>query len=518
MCRRVSSFLVLVSVVVAVRGLAQCTPGPNQVAIFKDSDYKNTCRVHGPGNYPSPAAMSFPNDEMSAVRLGPGAQVILCEHENYGGTCETFVSSDANFGNNPIRHDRVSSMKVFAGPPPTCTPVANQVSLFEHAVYASGQCVSIGVGEYPTPAAMGFGNDVLSSIKVGAAVEVVLCKDATYLNDCQLFTADNPKLEDTRIGNDTVSSLVVRPRGQSPCLPAAGQVSVYMHRDFEGPCKVLSEGGFETLPADVRNDSISSARVGGAVQLVGCVDARYQRDCERFIADVGNFASTRVGNDRISSLRVEKRGFMDCVPGSNQVSLYQHVNYVAPCSIREKGDYPNLDAIGLPEGGISSLRVGTNAQVCACLGASFNGTCRGFSADDPDLRDNGAMNDGISSVKVQSPGAACTPAPPQGFREVQITNCHSDRRPVNIWTREAGGNWIQVHTLAAQWSGHSCPAGSPHVVKLKAGVYTDVVAVDPGMLTCNGRNDPTLGNCKKSFFDRPLLGQADGLIATLQIN
>src|SRR5688572_20829260 len=133
----------------AGQAFAACVPGPNQVAIFEHSSYGGTCKVLNPGSYPNPAAMTFPNDRMSSIKLGTGAHAILCEHDSYAGTCELFAGGDSDFGNNPIRHDRVSSMKVFAGPPPPCNPAADQVSLYDQPNYAAGICTTVNLGEYP---------------------------------------------------------------------------------------------------------------------------------------------------------------------------------------------------------------------------------------------------------------------------------------------------------------------------------------------------------------------------------
>ena len=61
---------------------AQCVPGPNQIAIFEHDSFRGSCRVLEAGSYARPAAMGFPNDKMSSVRLGANVQAILCEHDN----------------------------------------------------------------------------------------------------------------------------------------------------------------------------------------------------------------------------------------------------------------------------------------------------------------------------------------------------------------------------------------------------------------------------------------------------
>jgi len=96
-------------------------------------------------------------------------------------------------------------------PLPECHPGPNQAALYVDADY-SGQCVVREVGQYPNPGAIGLPNDAISSLRVGANVQVVLCRDDNYGGFCETFTADDPNLTDNPIGNDQVSSARVEPR------------------------------------------------------------------------------------------------------------------------------------------------------------------------------------------------------------------------------------------------------------------------------------------------------------------
>lgn len=93
-------------------GGGSCSPGTNQVALYVDSNYAGQCVVKGLGNYSNPGAIGLPNDSISSIKIGSGAKAVLCEHDNYGGTCETFTTSDSNLGDNAIGNDRVSSALV----------------------------------------------------------------------------------------------------------------------------------------------------------------------------------------------------------------------------------------------------------------------------------------------------------------------------------------------------------------------------------------------------------------------
>lgn len=89
-----------------------CNPDANQVALFVDANYSGQCVVKGIGQYSNPSSIGLPNDSISSVKVGGNVKAILCEHDNYQGTCETFTGDDANLTDNSIGNDRVSSAKV----------------------------------------------------------------------------------------------------------------------------------------------------------------------------------------------------------------------------------------------------------------------------------------------------------------------------------------------------------------------------------------------------------------------
>lgn len=95
-----------------------------------------------------------------------------------------------------------------------CVPVlldADEVALFEHADYC-GLYTILGPGDYPMPAAFGFYDDRVSSIRVGKNTAVLACEDVDYGGACQVLAEDTPNLSVTAVGNDRLSSLRVASR------------------------------------------------------------------------------------------------------------------------------------------------------------------------------------------------------------------------------------------------------------------------------------------------------------------
>jgi len=89
-----------------------CTPNADQVALFVDANYSGQCVVKGIGEYSNPDAIGLPNDSISSLKVGSSVRAVLCEHDGFQGTCETFTGNDPSLVDNRIGNDRVSSVKV----------------------------------------------------------------------------------------------------------------------------------------------------------------------------------------------------------------------------------------------------------------------------------------------------------------------------------------------------------------------------------------------------------------------
>ncbi|PZR93127.1 MAG: hypothetical protein DLM67_14025, partial [Candidatus Nephthysia bennettiae] len=97
------------------------------------------------------------------------------------------------------------------------------------------------------------------------------------------------------------------------------------------------------------------------------------------------------------------------------------------------------------------------------------------------------------------------PPPTATASAIDVTNCHVERRTVNIWQRDrtAGGAWTNLGSLPAQYDqSGNCPDGSPFVVNLQDGHQYEFAAVDPENGNCGGRSDPNaadyVGDCSRS--------------------
>ena len=190
-------------------------------------------------------------------------------------------------------------------PPPSNCPInADQIALFMDDDYR-GRCVVKNVGEYPNPGAIGLPNDSISSVKVGSNVKAVLCKHDGF-NDCETFEHDDNHLGDNHIGNDQVSSVKVE-RRESSCPINADQVALFEHDNFRGRCVVKGIGEYPNPPAmGFPNDTASSIRIGSNVKAILCKHDGFN-DCETFEHDDSHLSDNHIGNDQLSSLKVQRR-------------------------------------------------------------------------------------------------------------------------------------------------------------------------------------------------------------------
>ncbi len=101
----------------------------------------------------------------------------------------------------------------------TPNPGTRETVLFANKNYG-GNCVKLGVGEYPNPSYLGsVGNDNTRSVRVGGEVKAVLCRDDNYQGGCDEVTSDVPDLTTRAIGSQT-SSVKVQLR-KPPSLPSS---------------------------------------------------------------------------------------------------------------------------------------------------------------------------------------------------------------------------------------------------------------------------------------------------------
>lgn len=165
-----------------------------------------------------------------------------------------------------------------------CEPGPNEVTLYQHGDYR-GSCSVLGLGYYQDAAAMRMKNDSVSSIKVGANVEIVVSKHSfrgntgaykkrfmKYTGNVEeVITSSQSSLKRTRVGNDSISSVGVRLKKEvkvfepGDCYPGdnSNSIALYQHPGFKGNCRLLDLGSYKnSTEMNFKNDSVSSIEFG----------------------------------------------------------------------------------------------------------------------------------------------------------------------------------------------------------------------------------------------------------------
>ncbi len=113
--------------------------------------------------------------------------------------------------------------------------------------------------------------------------------------------------------------------------------------------------------------------------------------------------------------------------------------------------------------------------------------------------------------KTLPPPSGSGTKPPPGVKELDVTNCISQQRPLEMWVDDvtAGSGWVDEGTLDTQWTAvNGCPStGSPWVFKPTTGHSYIVRAIDFTVPGCDGIDVSTCIRGTTSF-----VGDAKGVV------
>ena len=92
-----------------------CSENPSDTEIFAYSDvnFTGTCVKISKIGYQSPNMDKFgiPNDSISSIKVGSKVRVVVCEHNDYKGKCQSLLGNEGNLVNSYIGNDSISSIK-----------------------------------------------------------------------------------------------------------------------------------------------------------------------------------------------------------------------------------------------------------------------------------------------------------------------------------------------------------------------------------------------------------------------
>ena len=178
---------------------------------------------------------------------------------------------------------------------------------------------------------------------------VTFYRDSDFRGQSQQFFADEERLDDNPIGNDTISSLRITP---------GCRVLLYKNVSFGGLLSNVTTDQSNLDGIAVGNDAVSSFRFecggggggngNGARGLTLYSDSSFRGENETFALDDIDLADNqRIGNDSASSARVDQ----GC-----EAWLYADRHFQG-ASVYLTGDVPGLDRTALGNDRASSVRV-----------------------------------------------------------------------------------------------------------------------------------------------------------------
>ena len=93
------------------------------------------------------------------------------------------------------------------------------------------------------------------------------------------------------------------------CKPGRNQVALFEDWKYQGNCVVVDAGElYNVEDVGFPNDNLSSIRFGSNIKSVEfCEDVNLEGSCQTFYKSVGDFSKLRIGNDTVSSMKINLR-------------------------------------------------------------------------------------------------------------------------------------------------------------------------------------------------------------------
>jgi hypothetical protein len=161
------------------------------VRLFADPNYLGGYKDVR-GDVPDLRTLGF-NDSATALVVPAGTKVAVYEHLNYQGLCEELTASDPDLRNNPIGHDRITSLRVGQSCPP-------QVAMFTGTNYSGDHRVLVDAdGDGWADLEIWWGHQAKSIYLTGGrTIEAFYIPD--WYTTCEFFGASDPDLSDNVLG------------------------------------------------------------------------------------------------------------------------------------------------------------------------------------------------------------------------------------------------------------------------------------------------------------------------------
>ena len=186
-------------------------------------------------------------------------------------------------------------------PPPagSCDPSSDGVHLFQDENF-QGECQSFSA-DNPDLNGSRIGNNTASSIEIVGPYEAWLYKSQNYQEGESHFESSDGNLADESCGDNNVSSIKVK---RIVCNPGPTGVTLYADKDFKGNCETFTADDPDLNGNSIGNNRASSLTVIGDWRVCLYRSQNYAEGESCFGSDVADLTNEPVGNDNASSVRV----------------------------------------------------------------------------------------------------------------------------------------------------------------------------------------------------------------------
>ncbi len=374
------------------------------------------------------------NDHASSVRVAPGCSVILYAGGDYRGRSMLLERDLRSLSGTEVGNDAVSSLRVRCDR----SPVGDEDSIRGVALYRDGGFSGRREIFYQDDSDLR-NNRIgctASSVAVASGCRATLYSEPGYRGRSVELGNDVRNLGETRLGNDVAASIRVRCDGRRDDRRddrwddhsddrhddrrdsgggggwnpwggrsdrndrGGGGVTLYAGGDFSGRSETFYGDVDRLHGTEVGNDTVSSVRIDPGCRLELFEHPDYQGNSNVLTGDVPDMRRTSLGNDRASSLRLDcgrGGGYRDDRGGG--VTLYQGGDF-GGCSATFFRDVRNLSETPVGNDHASSVRVSRGCRVVLYRHSDFRGESVVLTRDAENLTYTAVGNDEVSSIEV----------------------------------------------------------------------------------------------------------------------
>ena len=293
------------------------------VTLYEDTDYRGRSQVFYE-DAPHLGRTNIGNDRASSVLVDPGCAVTLFSDSEFRGRSQTLRNDAPDLGRLAIRNDSVSSIQVDCRRPrsdrPRRRPANEGITAYSGANYSGYH--EVFRRDEPYLVDNSIGNDRIRSVRVPEGCEVTIYEHEDYGGRSVTLNRDHTDLTRTQFGRAGASSLRIRcDRYRSNDYGSgsghryddedryddrrARGVTFYRDSDYRGTSETYWNDRSNLSGTQVGNDRISSVQVDRGCRVVLYSDANFRGRSTVLTRDIEDLKRTEVGNDTVSSFRID---------------------------------------------------------------------------------------------------------------------------------------------------------------------------------------------------------------------